>query len=309
MKTKSKQTFRSIQVLFAIGFLIVVGCKKPEEAATPSTSTTIDLTRLPVGDSKIIRRDRGQNQPAIGFLWLCGVPPDGAGNSHSSTWSNSAGTWDFTQKPTVSGNVTWNSEFRVVVDGNGRRVITGNGLPNHPTGVFPIDPSSIAYRYDRNPNPIRAYSLSLTVPATPNVAASPSCMTFGPSGYALTGAAIYHGSSTLANDAAAHEMLDSYGGQSDGTNTYHYHFWADNLKNLLDPGSSGHSALVGYMKDGFGIYGPRGEDGKILASKDLDECHGHTHPVMWDGRMVNIYHYHWTYDFPYNIGCFKGTPQ
>jgi len=24
--------------------------------------------------------------------------------------------------------------------------------------------------------------------------------------------------------------------------------------------------------------------------------------------MVDIYHYHWTYDFPYNIGCYKGTP-
>jgi len=23
--------------------------------------------------------------------------------------------------------------------------------------------------------------------------------------------------------------------------------------------------------------------------------------------VLNIYHYHWTYDFPYNIGCYKGT--
>jgi hypothetical protein len=64
---------------------------------------------------------------------------------------------------------------------------------------------------------------------------------------------------------------------------------------------------MGYMMDGFGIYGPRGENGNILTSSDLDVCHGHTHPVLWDGQMVNIYHYHWTYDFPYNIGCYKGT--
>jgi hypothetical protein len=31
--------------------------------------------------------------------------------------------------------------------------------------------------------------------------------------------------------------------------------------------------------------------------------------VLWDGEMIELYHYHWTYDFPYNIGCFKGTPQ
>ena len=66
---------------------------------------------------------------------------------------------------------------------------------------------------------------------------------------------------------------------------------------------------MGYMLDGFGIYGPEGENGEILTSADLDECHGHTHPVLWDGEMIDLYHYHWTYDFPYNIGCFKGTPQ
>lgn len=66
---------------------------------------------------------------------------------------------------------------------------------------------------------------------------------------------------------------------------------------------------MGYMLDGFGIYGPYGENGVLLKSADLDECHGHKHPVMWDGQMVNIYHYHWTYDFPYNIGAYKGTPQ
>ena len=60
---------------------------------------------------------------------------------------------------------------------------------------------------------------------------------------------------------------------------------------------------------GRGVVVPYGEEGKLLSSKDLDECHGHTHPVLWDGVMTNIYHYHWTYDFPYNIGCFKGTPQ
>jgi hypothetical protein len=66
---------------------------------------------------------------------------------------------------------------------------------------------------------------------------------------------------------------------------------------------------MGYMLDGFGIYGPYGDDGHLIHSADLDECHGHQHPVLWDGEMVDIYHYHWTYDFPYNIGCFTGTPQ
>ena len=86
------------------------------------------------------------------------------------------------------------------------------------------------------------------------------------------------------------------------------HFLTEGLLDALDTCEPGHSALMGYIMDGFGIYGPRGEDGKILTSADLDPCHGHTHPVLWDGKMVNMYHYHWTYDFPYNVGCFKGVP-
>jgi hypothetical protein len=131
---------------------------------------------------------------------------------------------------------------------------------------------------------------------------------YGASGISLTGSAIYHGASTLLGDAAANEMLDACGGQSDGSYTYHTHFLTPCLVDALDTCRPGHSALMGYMMDGFGIYGPRGEDGRVLKSADLDECHGHTHPVEWDGQMRNLYHYHWTYDFPYNVGCYRGTP-
>jgi len=77
----------------------------------------------------------------------------------------------------------------------------------------------------------------------------------------------------------------------------------------LDPGSSGHSSLMGYMMDGFGLYGPRGDDGKTVTQGQLDECHGHSHDVLWDGKTRTMYHYHWTYDFPYNVGCYRGKPE
>jgi hypothetical protein len=68
----------------------------------------------------------------------------------------------------------------------------------------------------------------------------------------------------------------------------------------------GHSALVGYALDGFGIFGPYDTGGKPLTSADLDDCHGHTHAVPWDGAMVEMYHYHATPDFPYTVGCMRG---
>lgn len=291
-------------------FLAFTGCKK-DDPKDPITPEVADLTHLPLGGTaptNILIRNQGNPQPDFLSLWLCGLPSNGAGNADASDWTNPDGTWDYTRKPQVDGNVTWVSELNITLDGQGNRIITGNALPDHPTGVFPIKPGSIAYKYDGNPNIITAHDVLYTLPAIPQVASSPSCVPFGPSGISLSGSAIYHGASTLGNDAAAHEMLDRFGGHTDGTERYHYHFPAEDLQEHIHPHISGHSALMGYMLDGFGIYGPYGENGELLKSADLDECHGHTHSVLWDGQMINLYHYHWTYDFPYNIGCFKGTP-
>lgn len=308
----------SIGALLIISLFTYTGCKKDEdeELSVTSTSSTSpleepDLTHLSFGGvspTDIIIQNQGGGGPAIQSLWLCGLPSNGAGNSDASDWTNPDGTWDYTLKPQVAGEVNWSGEFSITLDGNGNRILSGNGLPDHPTGIFPITPGSVAYQYDGNPNVISPQTLQDTFPANPTVATNPSCVPFGPSGYSLTGCAIYHGSSTLGNDAAAHEMLDRFGGHTDGTERYHYHYPSDDLMDHIQPHSHGHSPLTGYMLDGFGIYGPYGENGELLTSADLDECHGHTHSVMWDGQMVEIYHYHWTYDFPYNIGCFKGTP-
>jgi YHYH protein len=301
--------------LFLIICTILISCDKSDDTInvveTPSKPKTQGLTNLPFGGkgaTKILIRNQGSPSPEILSLWLCGIPADGAGANNATDWTNADGTWDYTKKPQVEGNVIWNGEFKMTLDGKGNRTLTGNGLPSHPTGIFPITPGSIPYKYDRNPNIITTQPLGITFPAVPLEAASRSCVGFGPAGYSLTGSAIYHGASTLGNDAAAHEMLDRFGGHTDGTKRYHYHFPSQDLQDHISKHSSGHSALMGYMLDGFGIYGPYGEKGELLFSKDLDESHGHKHPVLWDGQMVNIYHYHWTYDFPYNIGSYKGTP-
>ncbi|MFK7947902.1 MAG: YHYH protein [Saprospiraceae bacterium] len=298
--------FLSVSALILI--LIISSCGDSGDPTDPVEPTkTVDRTKLPFGGPLILRRDQGATEPRVGYLWLCGVPPNGAGNSNAADWTNPDGTWNYELKPLVEGEMNWVSEFNVTLDGNGNRIITGNALPNHPTGVFPIDPASTAYQYDRNPNIIDTHQVLYTFPAIPQIAASPSCVTYGPAGISLTGSAIYHGASTLGNDAAAHEMLDRFGGHTDGTETYHYHLLSDDHEDHIHSHTSGHSALMGYMLDGFGIYGPHGEDGELMTSADLDECHGHTHEVLWDGQMIELYHYHWTYDFPYNIGCFKGV--
>jgi hypothetical protein len=98
-------------------------------------------------------------------------------------------------------------------------------------------------------------------------------------------------------------VQDNCDGHPQVSGFYHYH----SLSDCIEDTASGHSALVGYAFDGFGIYGYYGEDGEELTNADLDECHGHTHMIEWNGQMVEMYHYHATHQFPYVVGCFHGT--
>ncbi|MEP7766288.1 hypothetical protein, partial [Sanguibacter sp. 26GB23] len=87
-----------------------------------------------------------------------------------------------------------------------------------------IERNTLAYEYDRNPNSISSHNVQISFDAIPSVNAQPSCVGFAATGISLTGSAIYQGSSTLGTDASAYEMLDSSGGHTDGTETYHYHY-------------------------------------------------------------------------------------
>ncbi len=117
-------------------------------------------------------------------------------------------------------------------------------------------------------------------------------------------AALFSAFDAEGRDAPAHEVQDDCDGHPQVSGFYHYH----NLSDCIVDNATGHSALMGYAFDGYGIYGYYGEDGAEVENEDLDACHGHTHMIEWDGQMVEIYHYHATHEFPYVVGCFHGTP-
>jgi hypothetical protein len=124
-------------------------------------------------------------------------------------------------------------------------------------------------------------------------------------GILLTGVVLFNALDAMGRDAVAHEIQDACQGHPQLTGTYHYHSVTTCLEDVRLEG--GHSALVGYALDGFGIYGRYGEGGRPLASADLDDCHGHTHRIEWDGALAEMYHYHGTSDFPYTVGCLRGA--
>jgi hypothetical protein len=121
----------------------------------------------------------------------------------------------------------------------------------------------------------------------------------------LSGVVIFSAFDAEGRDAVAHEVQDNCDGHPQVSGFYHYHSLSDCI---ADTSTGGHSSLVGYAFDGYGIYGYYGEDGSEVTNDDLDACHGHTHVVEWDGQMVEMYHYHATHEFPYVVGCFHGTP-
>ena len=126
----------------------------------------------------------------------------------------------------------------------------------------------------------------------------------GEAGIGLNGVLINVGIDAAGRDAAAWEALDTCGGHPNNAG-YHQHNISDCIEDTRS-GEGGHSDLVAYALDGFGIFGHYGETGAVLTNQDLDECHGHTHETEWDGETVEMYHYHATYEFPYTLGCFKG---
>jgi hypothetical protein len=155
---------------------------------------------------------------------------------------------------------------------------------------------------------VSPYVLNIQLPKYPKVSAKPNPIAALPIGVTLTGtvwhAEIANASNTAWYPPASVLPVDQCWGHP-YAQQYHLHGYS--WKCFPNQGTEGHSPLFGYALDGFGIYGPRGDDGKMVTNAQLDECHGHTHPVMWDGKMQNIYHYHLNNEFPYAVGCFRGA--
>lgn len=261
----------------------------------------VDVTKLPLGKTV--------SEPTTGGLWTCqsnfSTGAGGAGTTGS--WIDTAnGTYDSTAKATVDGEVSWpDAAFSVTKNGD-TRTFTTNDLPtDHTTGVFPIDPSSEAYTTDRNPNSITAQSITISVPLNPTAAAQPSCVA-GEVGILKSGVALFDAVDAGGRDAVAYEVQDSCDGHPQMSGEYHYHSVSKCVLAKLDAGT-GQSKLVGWAFDGYGIYGPRDAKGNELTSADLDECHGITSKVKFNGKVQKIYHYVATVDSPYTVGCFHGT--
>jgi hypothetical protein len=267
-----------------------------ESDSKTAQSQSLDPKSLPLGDGKV------STSPQKGHIFSCQTQFNGGGAQGSKAWINGQ-SWDLTKKVSVEGDVKWDNSFFDSKLENGKRIFSGNSLPiNHKTGTFPIAQSDPAYKYDNNPNRVRAQQITLTLPQNPQLASNPSCVPGGIIGVMTSGVPFFNGLDAQGRDAVANEVQDKCGGHPQQQGQYHYHGPSDCILDQKE--NHGHT---GFALDGFGIYGKFDAEGREITNNDLDECHGHTHKILWDGKEAEMYHYHLTQEYPYTIGCFKGS--
>jgi hypothetical protein len=261
-------------------------------------ASAINLTAIPLGSGK------STTTPKVGDLDRCGGTPSGGPPVTIPPWVDTAAdTWNATTKAAVAGDVKWDAQFTATHEGP-EEVLKGNGLPPL-SGTFPVATSDPAHAYNPDPTAVEAHAIDVSVPYNPVVNAQASCEA-GVVGIAIDGIPILDGFDAAGNDAAAVETQDVCHGHPNQNFGYHYHSLSPCI---LSKEALTHTTLVGWALDGFGIYVEYNSHGQLLTDSDLDACHGRTSVVPWHGKMVDIYHYDMTFEFPYTVGCFRGTPS
>src|SRR6476619_2063512 len=99
-------------------------------AGTAAALGIVDPSSLPLGDGRYTTGARA------GYVDSCQTTFNGAGAQVNGPWITGS-NWNETKKSSVQGSVHWNGRFSDKVSGTSR-VLSGNGLPLSPTGVFPI---------------------------------------------------------------------------------------------------------------------------------------------------------------------------
>ncbi|HVZ26057.1 MAG TPA: YHYH protein [Sediminibacterium sp.] len=212
-----------------------------------------------------------------------------------------------------SGTATLPDVFKkfnsnVVISTDGTTItIKSDGVPDHKSCYFASSDSRYqAYNgsnpaFSKNPNSIGTKNYTFKIPANPAVNAAHEATPLGPIGVAINGVPIYN-QYAGPNQPLGSEInsFDQYNGHPDQSSAYHYH-----VEPLYITANKTKSALIGFLLDGFPVYGPE-ENGKTLTSADLDTYHGHFGATA--DYPNGIYHYHTTADAPYINGAgFYGT--
>jgi len=203
----------------------------------------------------------------------------------------------------------FNSSVTIYTEGN-FVVLKSNGLPDHKSPYYQ-GTAWAATLYEAyngtnpafaiNPNRIAQQNFVFKIPINPTVATAHAATPGGPIGISINGVPLFNQYAAM-NAPLTNEInsFDQYNGHPQQSGQYHYH-----IEPLYLTAQKGKNALLGFLLDGFPVYGPL-ENGTTITSSMLDAYHGHSHATA--DYPNGIYHYHVTADGPYINGAgFYGT--
>jgi hypothetical protein len=186
-------------------------------------------------------------------------------------------------KDVVSAN--YKSAVTLTV-GTSSITLRSEGVPDHPSPYW--GEGNSLYEEQRaggtlNPGRIATQNYSMTIQIFPSEASSKEATSLGPIGMALNGVPIYNDreGGNVPVDEGVLGSFDRAGAHPGPGNTYHYHTTGDFTGN-------DNANLIGFLRDGFPIYGRKDVDGSYPSNLDLNGGH-----VGTTGEFnTAIYHYH-----------------
>lgn len=203
-------------------------------------------------------------------------------NTDSSPTSDSS-----TETTTVPIVFSTNYKTAVTLSSDGINVtMKSNGTPDHVTPYW--GEGNALYEVQTagktlTPGSLKTQTFAMTIPINPVEASSKEATSLGPIGMALNGVAIYNDreGGNVPVDATTLQTFDRAGAHSGPGGLYHYHFNGDFT-------SDDDAKLIGWLRDGFPIYGRQDKDGTYPS--DLDSNGGHIAATA--EYPSEIYHYH-----------------
>lgn len=190
--------------------------------------------------------------------------------------------------------------------------IKSAGTPDHKSAYYPAGNalyeafSGVTFggsNFTKNPNSIVTQNYTFKIPINPAEASTKQATPLGPIGVSVNGVPFFNQyagpNQPLTNEIISFDQ--SWGHPAPG-GVYHYH--VEPL--FLTTTKLSKSALLGFLLDGFPVYGPE-ENGAPVTNAMLDTYHGHKHATA--DYPSGIYHYHVNNSDPYlNGNGYYGIP-
>lgn len=188
---------------------------------------------------------------------------------------------------TITDVVKAKYKSTVTVSTSGNSItLKSEGVPDHVTPYWGV--GNALYEVQKSggtlaPGSLRSQNFVMTISTTPSEATTKEATSLGPIGMALNGVAIYNDreGGNVPVDAGVLGSMDRGGAHSGPGGLYHYHFDGDFT-------SKDDAKLIGFLRDGFPIYGRKDMDGSYPTN--LDTNGGHT--AVTADFPKGTYHYH-----------------